>query len=58
MSMLHQKLEFVTGDKMIMIVGEEDIMVTHLSSFRYIDVDGEIVETLFQALEVESIVAI
>lgn len=33
-STLHQKLKFITYDKMIMIVGEEDILVSHLTSFK------------------------
>lgn len=37
---------------------EEDISVIHLSSFHYIDVDDEIVETPFQALEVVSVVEV
>lgn len=51
-STLHQKLKLITNDKMIMIGGEEDIPVSHLTSFRYIEVDGEITETPFQSLEV------
>lgn len=30
---LHQKLKFITDDKMIVIGGEEDILVSHLTSF-------------------------
>lgn len=47
--MLHQKLKFITNSKMIVIGREEDILVIHLSSFHYIDVDGAIIETSFQA---------
>ncbi|XP_050878831.1 uncharacterized protein LOC127082643 [Lathyrus oleraceus] len=57
-STLHQKLKFITNDKMIVIGGEEDILVNHLTSFRYIDVDGEITETPFQSLEVVNMMAI
>jgi hypothetical protein len=32
-STLHQKLKFITGDKMIVVSGQEDIMVSQLSSF-------------------------
>lgn len=35
---------------MIVIGGEEDILVGHMYSFWYIDVDDEIVETPFHAL--------
>lgn len=36
--------------------GEEDIMVSHLESFRYVEVRGEIDETPFQAFEVVNMV--
>lgn len=32
-SMLHQKLKFLTNDKLVVVEGEEDIMVSHLASF-------------------------
>ncbi|XP_050890447.1 uncharacterized protein LOC127095858 [Lathyrus oleraceus] len=57
-STLHQKLKFITNDKMIVIGGEEDILVSHLTSFRYIEVDGEITETPFQSLEVVNMMAV
>ncbi|XP_050915072.1 uncharacterized protein LOC127130033 [Lathyrus oleraceus] len=57
-STLHQKLKFITDDKMIVIGGEEDILVSHLTSFRYIEVDGEITETPFQSLEVVNMMAV
>ncbi|XP_050915375.1 uncharacterized protein LOC127130402 [Lathyrus oleraceus] len=57
-STLHQKLKFITNDKMIVVGGEEDILVSHLTSFRYIEVDGEITETPFQSLEVVNMMAI
>ncbi|XP_050875850.1 uncharacterized protein LOC127079506 [Lathyrus oleraceus] len=57
-SPLHQKLKFITNDKMIVIGEEEDILVSHLTSFRYIEVDGEITETPFQSLEVVNMMAV
>ncbi|XP_050889483.1 uncharacterized protein LOC127094733 [Lathyrus oleraceus] len=57
-STLNQKLKFITNDKMIVIGGEEDILVSHLTSFRYIEVDGEITETPFQSLEVVNMMAV
>lgn len=57
-STLHQKLKFITNDKMIVIGGEEDILVSHLTSFRYIEVDGEITKTPFQSLEVVNVMTI
>ncbi|XP_050896908.1 uncharacterized protein LOC127103720 [Lathyrus oleraceus] len=57
-STLHQKLKFITNDKMIVIGGEEDILVSHLTSFQYIEVDGEITETPFQYLEVVNMMVV
>ena len=57
-SILHQKLKFITNDKMIVVGGEEDILVNHLTSFRYIEVDGEITETPFQSLEVVNMMVV
>ncbi|XP_050908987.1 uncharacterized protein LOC127122740 [Lathyrus oleraceus] len=57
-STLHQKLKFITNHKMIVIIWEEDILVSHLTSFWYIEVDGEITETPFQSLEVVNMIAI
>ncbi|XP_050915448.1 uncharacterized protein LOC127130491 [Lathyrus oleraceus] len=57
-STLHQKLKFITNDKMIVIGGEEDILVSHLTSFWYIEVDGEITETPFQSLEVVNVMVV
>ncbi|WJX67858.1 hypothetical protein P8452_52291 [Trifolium repens] len=51
-STLHQKLKFITGDNMIVVSGQEDLMVSHLSSFRYIEADEEVIEVPFQALEI------
>ncbi|XP_050889242.1 uncharacterized protein LOC127094454 [Lathyrus oleraceus] len=44
--------------QMIVIGGEEDILVSHLTSLRYIEVDGEITETPFQSLEVVNMMVI
>jgi hypothetical protein len=57
-STLHQKLKFITGDKMIVVSGQEDMMVSHLSSFRYIEADEEAAEVPFQALEIASVMTI
>lgn len=43
---------------MIVIGGEEDILVSHLTSFRYIEVEGEITETSFQSLEVVNVLTV
>lgn len=48
----HQKLKFMVGDKIIVIEGENDMLVRHLTSFRYIEAVGETLETPFQALDI------
>ncbi|MCI67814.1 hypothetical protein A2U01_0089073, partial [Trifolium medium] len=40
---------------MIMVSGQEDMMVSHLSSFRYIEADEEDVEVLFQVLDIANV---
>ncbi|XP_050877316.1 uncharacterized protein LOC127081075 [Lathyrus oleraceus] len=51
-STLHQKLKFLADDKLVVVEGEEDIMVSHLASFRYVEGEGEIREVPFQSFEV------
>ncbi|XP_050890231.1 uncharacterized protein LOC127095604 [Lathyrus oleraceus] len=51
-STLHQKMKFVIDDKLVIVSGEEDLMVSHLSSFSYIEVNEDALETSFQALEI------
>ncbi|XP_050891176.1 uncharacterized protein LOC127096668 [Lathyrus oleraceus] len=51
-STLHQKMKFVVDNQLIIISGEEDFVVSHLSSFRYIKADEDALETSFQALEI------
>lgn len=51
-SILHQKMKFVINNKLVIIFGEEDLIVSHLSSFRYIEADEDVLETSFQALEI------
>jgi hypothetical protein len=50
-STLHQKLKYVWNGQIVTVCGEEEILVSHLSSFKYVEVDGEIHETLCQAFE-------
>lgn len=45
----------MVGDKLVIINGEEDMLVCHISSFRYIKEDRETLETPFQALEITAI---
>ncbi|XP_050890371.1 uncharacterized protein LOC127095771 [Lathyrus oleraceus] len=51
-SILHPKMKFVMDNQLIIISGEEDFMVSHLSSFRYIEANEDALETSFQALEI------
>ncbi|XP_050875021.1 uncharacterized protein LOC127078622 [Lathyrus oleraceus] len=51
-STLHQKLKFLADDKLVVVEGEEDIVVSHLTSFQYVEGEGEIREVLFQSFEV------
>ncbi|XP_050890983.1 uncharacterized protein LOC127096461 [Lathyrus oleraceus] len=51
-SMLHQKLKFLADDKLVVVEGEEDIVVSHLASFRYVEGEGEMRKILFQSFEV------
>lgn len=50
-STLHQKMKFVVDGKVVTVGGEEDIMVSHLRSYRYVEVEGEVHETPFQPFE-------
>ncbi|KAI5409648.1 hypothetical protein KIW84_055187 [Lathyrus oleraceus] len=50
-STLHQKIKFPVKGRIIIVCGEEDILVSHLSTFKYVEVEGEIHETLCQAFE-------
>lgn len=52
-STLYQRLKFIVDDKLIIVEGEEDMYISYLSSFRYIEADGETLEIPFQALEIE-----
>jgi len=51
-STLHQKLKYVMGDKLVIVSGEEDILVSGPSSSRYIEAAKEALETAFQSLEI------
>ncbi|KAI5424556.1 hypothetical protein KIW84_030655 [Lathyrus oleraceus] len=50
-STLHQKLKFVKSKKLVVVGGEKALLVSHLSSFSYIDAEDE-VGTPFQALSI------
>ncbi|KAI5435561.1 hypothetical protein KIW84_022106 [Lathyrus oleraceus] len=51
-STLHQKLKFVKNKKLVVVGGEKALLISHLSSFSYIDAEDE-VGTPFQALSID-----
>ncbi|XP_050878639.1 uncharacterized protein LOC127082445 [Lathyrus oleraceus] len=51
-STLHQKMKFVVNNKLVIVSGEEDFIISQLSSFCYIEDDEDALETYFQALEI------
>ncbi|KAI5407865.1 hypothetical protein KIW84_053922 [Lathyrus oleraceus] len=50
-STLHQKLKFVKNGKLVIVGGEKVLLVSHLSSFSYVEAEDE-VGTPFQALSI------
>jgi len=52
LSTLHQKLKFMVEGQLIIVSGEEDILVSYPSSTPYVEAAKESLETSFQALEV------
>ena len=51
-STLHQKLKYPVKGRIVTVCGEEEFMVSHLNSFKYVEMDGEFIETLCHAFEV------
>ncbi|XP_050915683.1 uncharacterized protein LOC127130762 [Lathyrus oleraceus] len=51
-STLHQKIKFVVNNKLVIVLGEEDFIISPLSSFHYIEADEYAFETSFQALDI------
>nr|KYP34949.1 hypothetical protein KK1_044041 [Cajanus cajan] len=54
-SYLHQKLKFIVEDKLVIVLGEEDMLVNYHTPTRYIEAAEEALETSFQSLEIISI---
>ena len=50
-STLHQMLKYLIQGKIITVHGEEKYMINHLNSLRYVELDGEFIETPFQHFE-------
>ncbi|XP_058741268.1 uncharacterized protein LOC131613633 [Vicia villosa] len=57
-STLHQKVKFVNGNYIVTVNGEEDIIVSNLDSYRYIEAGEGALETSFQALEISTAVTL
>lgn len=56
-STLHQKLKFMFEDKLVIICGEEDLLVSELSSFRYVEEEEGIVEVPIHCLEFKDVIS-
>lgn len=50
-STFHRKLKFLFEDKLVIIYGKEDSIISELSSFRYVEIDEGIVKVPFQGLD-------
>ena len=53
-STLHQKLKFAVGGLLVIVSGEEDMLVSCPSSAPYVEAVEESLETAFQSFEVVS----
>ncbi|KAI5434817.1 hypothetical protein KIW84_021582 [Lathyrus oleraceus] len=53
-STLHQKLKFVKNGKLVVVGGENTLLVSHMSSFSYVEAEEE-VRTPFQALSIAEV---
>jgi hypothetical protein len=51
-SSLHQKLRYPTKGKIVTVCGEEEYIVSSVHTFRYVEMDGEFIETPCQSFEV------
>jgi len=57
-STLHQKLKFIVEGHLVIVSGEEDILVSCPSSMPYVEAAEESLETAFQSFEVVSIASV
>jgi len=57
-STLHQKLKFVVEGHLVIVSGEEDILVSCPSSMPYVEAAEESLETAFQSFEVVNIASV
>lgn len=54
-STLHPRLKILVGDKLVVVEGEEDIMVSHIAYFRYVEGEVEMKEIPFRSFEVVNV---
>lgn len=57
-STLHQKLKFMFKDKLVIVCGEENLLVSELSLFRYIETKKGITKVRIHCLEFEDVSSI
>jgi len=57
-STLHQKLKFVVEGNLVIVSGEEDVLVSCPSSMSYVEAAKESLETTFQSFKVVSIASV
>lgn len=50
-SILHQKLKFMFWDKLVIVCGEEDFVISELSSSPYVEIEEGITKVPFQCLD-------
>lgn len=56
-SILHKKFKFMVGDKLMIVYGEEDFVISELSSFRYVETKEGIAEVPFHYLDFEDVIS-
>lgn len=54
-SILHQKLKFMFGDKLVIVCDDDDFMISELSSFWYVKIKEGIIEVPFHYLDFEDV---
>lgn len=52
---MHKKLKFLFEDKLVIICGEEDYIISELSSFRYVETGEGIADVPIQGLDFEEV---
>ena len=52
---LQQKLKFIRERKVVIINGEQALLISHLSSFSVVEADEAIVGTQFQDLSIDNV---